>query len=139
MKNVIEQCLQNLEFVDKYFTWTASRIGGIGLDIIAKEMAQRHNNAYPKRGVQQKELEWGGEYQWRRDGEYHLFNPDTVFKLQHATRSGQYDIFREYTSLVDEQNENLATLRGLFEFKFIENPNNFLKSGILLLKRRAQA
>ena len=110
------------EFVDKYFTWTASRIGGIGLDIIAKEMAQRHNNAYPKRGVQQKELEWGGEYQWRRDGEYHLFNPDTVFKLQHATRSGQYDIFREYTSLVDEQNENLATLRGLFEFKFIENP-----------------
>ena len=89
---------------------------------IAKEISQRHNNAYPKREVKQRELEWGGEYQWRRDGEYHLFNPDTVFKLQHATRSGQYEIFREYTSLVDEQNENLATLRGLFEFKFAKNP-----------------
>ena len=66
-------------------------------------------------------MEWGGEYQWRRDGEFHLFNPDTVFKLQHATRSGQYEIFREYTSLVDEQNENLATLRGLFEFRFNKN------------------
>ena len=110
------------EFVDKYFTWTASRIGGIGLDVIAKEISQRHNNAYPDREVKQRELEWGGEYQWRRDGEYHLFNPDTVFKLQHATQSGQYKIFREYTSLVDEQNENLATLRGLFEFKFAKNP-----------------
>ncbi len=110
------------EFVDKYFTWTASRIGGIGLDVIAKEISQRHNNAYPVRQVKQRELEWGGEYQWRRDGEYHLFNPDTVFKLQHATQSGQYKIFREYTSLVDEQNENLATLRGLFEFKFAKNP-----------------
>ena len=110
------------EFVDKYFTWTASRIGGIGIDVIAKEISQRHNNAYPSRDIKQKELEWGGEYQWRRDGEYHLFNPDTVFKLQHATRSGQYEIFREYTALVDEQNENLATLRGLFEFKFAKKP-----------------
>ena len=109
------------EFVDKYFTWTASRIGGIGLGIIAEEINHRHNNAYPNREIKQRELEWGGEYQWRRDGEYHLFNPDTVFKLQHATRSGQYQIFREYTSLVDEQNENLATLRGLFEFKFGKN------------------
>ena len=109
-------------FVDKYFTWTASRIGGIGIDVIAKEISQRHNNAYPSRDIKQKELEWGGEYQWRRDGEYHLFNPDTVFKLQHATRSGQYEIFREYTALVDEQNENLATLRGLFEFKFAKKP-----------------
>ena len=109
------------EFVDKYFTWTASRIGGIGIDVIATEISQRHNNAYPNREVKQRELEWGGEYQWRRDGEYHLFNPDTVFKLQHATRSGQYEIFREYTSLVDEQNENLATLRGLFEFRFNKN------------------
>ena len=88
------------EFVDKYFTWTASRIGGIGLDVIAKEISHRHNNAYPNREIKERELEWGGEYQWRRDGEYHLFNPDTVFKLQHATRSGQYQIFREYLSLI---------------------------------------
>ncbi len=104
------------EFVDKYFTWTASRIGGIGLDVVAEEMSLRHHNAFPERPVKCPDLEWGGEYQWRRDGEYHLFNPDTVFKLQHATRSGQYEIFKEYTDLVNNQNENLATLRGLFEF-----------------------
>ncbi|MCG8378840.1 MAG: glutamate synthase subunit alpha, partial [Proteobacteria bacterium] len=105
------------EFVDKYFTWTASRIGGIGLDTVTEEVSLRHHNAFPDRPVKRPDLDWGGEYQWRRDGEYHLFNPDTVFKLQHATRSGQYKIFKEYTSLVDNQNENLATLRGLFEFK----------------------
>ena len=110
------------EFVDKYFTWTASRIGGIGLDVVAEEMNMRHHNAYPDRPVKQPDLEWGGEYQWRRDGEYHLFNPETVFKLQHATRSGQYKIFKEYTALVDDQNENLATLRGLFEFKNAKEP-----------------
>ena len=110
------------EFVDKYFTWTASRIGGIGLDVIAQEIKLRHHKAFPDRSVQEPELEWGGEYQWRRDGEYHLFNPQTVFKLQHATRSGQYEIFKEYTSLVDNQNEHLATLRGLFEFKYANQP-----------------
>jgi len=107
----------NKQFIDKYFTWTASRIGGIGLDVIAKEVSMRHHNAFPDRPVKQPDLEWGGEYQWRRDGEYHLFNPQTVFKLQHATRSGQYSIFKEYTRLVDDQSEHLATLRGLFEFK----------------------
>jgi len=106
----------NKEFVDKYFTWTASRIGGIGLDVVSEEVSVRHHNAFPERKVKRPDLDWGGEYQWRRDGEYHLFNPDTVFKLQHATRSGQYKIFREYTSSVDDQNEHLATLRGLFEF-----------------------
>ena len=64
-----------------------------------------------------RELEVGGEYQWRREGEYHLFNPDTVFKLQHATRTGQYSIFKEYTKLVDDQSERLASLRGLFRFR----------------------
>ncbi len=112
----------NKDFIDKYFTWTASRIGGVGLDVIEKEISLRHRNAYPDRPSQEADLEWGGEYQWRRDGEYHLFNPNTVFKLQHATRSGQYKIFREYTSLVDEQSENLATLRGLFDFKFAPKP-----------------
>ena len=112
----------NKEFVDKYFTSTASRIGGIGLEEIANEASLRHHNAFPARPVKRPDLDWGGEYQWRRDGEYHLFNPDTVFKLQHATRSGQYEIFKEYTSLVDEQNEHLATLRGLFEFEGTNQP-----------------
>ena len=104
-------------FVGKYFTWTASRIGGVGIDVIAEEVQQRHLRAFPQREPGQPELEWGGEYQWRRDGEYHLFNPETVFKLQHATRAGQYKIFKEYTGLVDDQSAHRATLRGLFEFK----------------------
>ena len=104
-------------FIDKYFTWTASRIGGIGIDVVAEEVSLRHHNAFPDRVVKRPDLEWGGEYQWRRDGEYHLFNPDTVFKLQHATRSGQYKIFKEYTARVNDQSEDLATLRGLFQFK----------------------
>jgi glutamate synthase (NADPH) large chain len=109
-------------FVDRYFTWTASRIGGVGLDVIAAETAARHARAFPERPVAKPELEWGGEYQWRRDGEYHLFNPETVFKLQHATQSGQFKIFKEYTRAVDEQSRQLATLRGLFTFKAAERP-----------------
>ena len=77
-------------FVDKYFTWTASRIGGVGIEVIADEAVERHRRAFQNLAGALTELESGGEYQWRRDGEYHLFNPDTVFKLQHATRSGQY-------------------------------------------------
>jgi glutamate synthase (NADPH) large chain len=103
-------------FVDRYFTWTTSRIGGIGIKVVAEEVLERHRRAYPKRAVGASELDGGGEYQWRRDGEYHLFNPDTVFKLQHATRSGQYTIFKEYTALVDDQNRRHATLRGLLDF-----------------------
>ena len=109
-------------FVDKYFTWTASRIGGIGLDVVEKEVSMRHHDAYPNRPVKKPDLNWGGEYQWRRDGEFHLFNPHTVYKLQHATQSGQYAIFKEYTQAVDEQNENRATLRGLFKFKYSLQP-----------------
>ena len=104
------------DFVDKYFTWTATRIGGIGLNVVEKEVSMRHHDAFPQRPVKRPDLNWGGEYQWRRDGEYHLFNPETVFKLQHATRSGQYDIFKEYTRLVDDQSTHRATLRGLFRF-----------------------
>ncbi len=112
----------NREFVDRCFTWTASRIGGVGIDVIAQEAILRHQRAFPQRPVGKPELDWGGEYQWRRDGEYHLFNPETVFKLQHATRSGQYKIFKEYTEKVDNQNRNLCTLRGLVEFRFAEQP-----------------
>ena len=105
----------NKTFIDRYFTWTASRIGGIGIDTVADEVQRRHRRAFPDRGRADNELDPGGEYQWRRDGEYHLFNPETVFKLQHATRSGQYAIYRDYARLVNEQSRRRATLRGLFD------------------------
>ena len=105
--------------VDKYFTGTASRLGGIELDTIAEEVARRHATAYPRRGIApaHRELEIGGEYQWRREGEPHLFDPETVFRLQHATRAGRYDVFKQYTERVNDQSERLMTLRGLFAFK----------------------
>ncbi|MEV0336867.1 glutamate synthase large subunit [Nocardia sp. NPDC050717] len=107
------------DLVDEYFTGLRSHLDGIGLDEIAEEVAARHRVAFLENRNERahRELEVGGEYQWRREGEYHLFNPDTVFKLQHATRSGQYSIFKEYTKLVDDQSERLAALRGLFKFK----------------------
>jgi glutamate synthase (NADPH/NADH) large chain len=105
------------DLVDEYFTGTVSRLGGIGLDEIAAEVAARHAVAHPLRPTERahRKLELGGEYQWRREGEVHLFNPETVFKLQHATRAKRYDIFKEYTHLVDDQSKQLATLRGLFD------------------------
>ena len=110
------------EFVDRYFTWTASRVGGIDIDTIAAEVQRRHQRAFPTRGDEGPELDSGGEYQWRRDGEYHLFNPETVYKLQHATRSGQYEVYREYAQLVNEQSRQRATLRGLFDLRPTETP-----------------
>jgi glutamate synthase (NADPH/NADH) large chain len=104
-------------FVDRYFTWTASRIGGADINVIAREVRERHRRAFPARNLLANDLETGGEYKWRRDGEFHLFNPETVFKLQHATRSGQYAIYKEYTGLVNDQSRNLGTLRGLLELK----------------------
>ena len=109
-------------FVDKYFTRTASRIGGVGIDVVAAEVHRRHRRAFPEPPTAENDLEWGGEYQWRRDGEYHLFNPETVFKLQHSTRSGQYSIFKEYTHLVDDQTRKMATLRGLLELQVEPTP-----------------
>ncbi|MBD7917003.1 glutamate synthase large subunit [Cellulomonas sp. Sa3CUA2] len=105
--------------VDRYFTGTTSRLGGIGLDVIAAEVAARHADAYPASGNRQahQRLAVGGEYQWRRGGEEHLFDPETVFRLQHSTRTRQMDVFREYTARVDEQSERLMTLRGLLRFK----------------------
>jgi len=105
--------------LDEYFTGLRCPTGGIDLDDIAAEVAARHNLAYLDRPDEwaHRELEVGGEYQWRREGEFHLFNPDTVFKLQHSTRTGQYSIFKEYTRLVDDQSERMASLRGLLKFK----------------------
>ncbi len=107
------------ELVDRYFTGTTSRLGGVGLDVLAEEVARRHAKAYPPSGIApaHRRLEIGGEYQWRREGEPHLFDPESVFRLQHSTRSGRYDIFKQYTQRVDEQSQRLMTLRGLFRFK----------------------
>jgi glutamate synthase domain-containing protein 2/glutamate synthase domain-containing protein 3 len=112
----------NKAFVDRYFTWTPSRIEGIGIEVVSEEVWQRHELAYPTRPVRVPALDVGGEYQWRRDGEFHLFNPQTVFKLQHATRSGQYAIFKEYSRAVDDQSRSLATLRGLMDLKTTGEP-----------------
>ena len=104
------------EVIDKYFTGTTSRLGGVGLDVLAQEVAKRHDVAYPFTGISpaHRQLAIGGEYQWRREGEPHLFDPETVFKLQHSTRTGQMDIFRSYTEKVNEQSKRLMTIRGLF-------------------------
>ncbi|MFD7942286.1 glutamate synthase large subunit [Streptomyces sp. NPDC059744] len=106
-------------FVAKYFNGTATKIGGAGLDVVAKEVAARHAKGYPASGISasHRALEIGGEYQWRREGEPHLFDPETVFRLQHATRNRRYDIFKKYTDRVNEQSERLMTLRGLFGFR----------------------
>jgi glutamate synthase (NADPH/NADH) large chain len=110
--------------VDEYFTGVASRIDGVGLDVIAQEVEQRHRIAYPTNPSERahRDMQLGGEYQWRREGEYHLFNPETVFRLQHATRAGRYDVFKQYTSLVNEQSAQLATLRGLFRLRTDAQP-----------------
>ena len=107
------------ELVDDYFTGTVTKLGGVGLDVIAEEVARRHATAYPPSGISpaHRVLTDGGEYQWRRDGEPHLFDPETVFRLQHATQAKRFDIFREYTQGVNEQAERLMTLRGLFAFR----------------------
>jgi glutamate synthase (NADPH) large chain len=107
-------------FVERYFTGTSSKLGGIGLEVLATEAARRHAVAYPRGGdlaPAHRTLDVGGEYQWRREGELHLFNPETVFRLQHATRARRYDVFKQYTTAVDEQSERLMTLRGLLRFK----------------------
>jgi glutamate synthase (NADPH/NADH) large chain len=107
------------DVVDEFFVGTTSRLGGVDLDVIAEETIKRHFLAYPPGGEipGAKKLPVGGEYQWRRDGEPHLFNPETVFALQHSTRNKRYDIFKRYTTKVNDQSKALMTLRGLFEFK----------------------
>ena len=107
----------NQDFVDRYFTWTPSRIGGIGLDVIAEEVLLRHRQAFPDRPVNGHALDEGGQYRYRREGEYHLFNPETIHKLQYACRANSYKVFKEYSRLVDDQSRRLCTLRGLMELK----------------------
>ena len=122
------QCFEviglNQDVVEKYFYGTISQLGGIGMDVLHQEVAARHASAYPvERAVNvHQSLDVGGEYQWRREGPPHLFNPETVFKLQHATREKRFDIFRQYTNLIDDQSTRLMTLRGLFRFKEGQRP-----------------
>ncbi len=103
--------------IARYFTWTPSRLQGIGMDSLAEEVRRRHRHAFPDRQVNGAALETGGQYQWRSNGEYHLFNPETVHKLQQAVRSNDYKVFKEYSKAVDVQDKNYCTLRGLFGFK----------------------
>jgi glutamate synthase (NADPH/NADH) large chain len=107
------------ELIERYFKGTQSRLKGIGLEVLAKEVAMRHRVAFNERPEEQahRGLDFGGEYQWRREGERHLLNPDTVFKLQRATRERRYDIFKEYTTRVDRQSAAMATLRGMFRLR----------------------
>jgi glutamate synthase (NADPH) large chain len=109
--------------VDRYFTGTTSKLGGIDIHTVAEEVGRRHRKAYPVDGLPpaHRSLEVGGEYQWRREGEPHLFDPETVFRLQHSTRTGRYDIFKQYTRRVDDQSRRLMTLRGLFGLKNSSN------------------
>ncbi len=109
-------------FVDKYFTWTPTRIEGIGLEEVYEEVARRHRRAFPARPANGQVLPAGGEYQWRADGERHLFNPQTIHYLQRACRTGDYQLFKRYSALVDDQTREACTLRGLLEFKLDNDP-----------------
>ena len=109
-------------FVDTYFTNTPSRIGGIGLDEIAAEAIERHRRAFPERPVRLPDIDWGGQYQWRHDGEYHMYNPDSLHKLQYCTRTNNYKIFKEYSGLINSASATLCTLRGLMDLKFADKP-----------------
>jgi glutamate synthase (NADPH/NADH) large chain len=123
------QCFEAIglsqDLVDKYFTGTTTKLGGVGLDILHQEIEKRHRAAYPIEGASKIHLplEVGGEMKWRREGPPHLFNPETIFKLQHSTKAKRYDIFKEYTHAVDDQSERLMTIRGLFAFKTGSRPS----------------
>lgn len=107
------------EFLERYFTGTQSKLDGVGIDVMATENLARHTSAYPENAAENihQPLATGGEYQWRRDGSPHLFNPDTVFRLQHSTRERRFDIFRKYTAAVNEQSRQLMTLRGMLQLR----------------------
>jgi glutamate synthase (NADPH/NADH) large chain len=124
MAQIFEAVGLSREVVDEYFTGTSCPLVGVGVDVLAEEVAIRHRRAYPQNATERahRRLETGGEYQWRREGEVHLFNPETVFLLQHATRSRQYEVFERYTQTVDQLSEDAATLRGLFRIRTGERP-----------------
>jgi glutamate synthase (ferredoxin) len=113
----------NEEFVEEYFTWTPTRLQGVGIETIAEESLRRHEHAYPRTSVPQTlDLDVGGQYQWRRKGEAHIFSPDVIAKLQLATSINSREEFRRFSKLIDDQQTQLLTLRGLLEFKFLDKP-----------------
>src|SRR4029434_5754193 len=107
----------NRDVIDRYFTWTPSRVEGVGLDVLAAEAQERHDHAYKVSPVLDGDLWVGGQYQWRRRGEHHMYNPSTIAKMQHAVRAGSYRMFKEYTALANDENRRLCTIRGLLRFK----------------------
>jgi len=104
------------DFIDNYFTWTPSRIGGAGIDVIAEEAVRRHKKAYPVREVEEDTLDEGGVYQWRPSGEGHMWNPQTVHKLQYAARTNSYELYKEFAELSNNEDKEHFTLRGLLDF-----------------------
>jgi len=108
----------NQELIDEYFTWTSSRVGGIGLDGIEREASERHDRAFGSSQVAaEPDLQQGGAYQWRRGEEFHQWNPDAIAKLQHAARTDNWDAYKDFSRQTDDQTKKLATLRGLLNFK----------------------
>ncbi len=113
----------NTQLVDAYFTRTPTRIEGIGIDIVAEEVRKRHESVFPPTGNKvNRGLEAGGERKWRYNGEYHLFSPEAIHVLQHSCRTGNYEMFKKYENLIDDQSEHLCTIRGLMDINLSEQP-----------------
>src|SRR6185295_16268177 len=124
------------DLIDEHFTNTASRIGGVGLDVIAKEVLMRHGAAFPERAANGHALPAGGQYQWRADGEQHLFNPESIHRLQKAVRANNFETYKSYAQLIDDQSKALCTLRGLLDFKAGEPvPLEEVESADKIMKR----
>lgn len=114
---IFESLGLNHDLINKYFTWTASRLEGVGLDVITEEMIQRHHHAFPDRQVNGHTLDVGGEYQWRKEGEAHLFNPQTIHTLQQSVREANYELFKQYSQMINDHGKHYFRLRDLLEFK----------------------
>ena len=129
------------DVLDEYFTGTTTRTGGSGLATIAGDVQRRHALAFVPnpRTLEHRGLEIGGQYQWRREGEIHLFNPETVYLLQHSTRSKQETVFRRYTDAVDDLSREGGTLRGLFELRTEERPAGAARRGRAGRRRSSSA
>ena len=110
------------DLIDEYFTWTSSRVGGIGIDVVAREVLMRHHAAFGERDADSQVLSAGGQYQWRAEGEYHLFNPESIHRLQKSVRTGSYATYKSYAQLINDQSRQLCTLRGLLDFKNSSEP-----------------
>ena len=119
---VFEAVGLNQFLVDRYFPGTASRVEGVGLDVIAREAVMKHSYAFQPLTDSETDLVVGGQYQYREGGEYHLLNPQTISKVQHAVRQNSFSTFQEYTDLIDDRNRTLCTLRGLLQLKYAEKP-----------------